>query len=45
MTDLIKHSDKLASERLKERRLAVGISQKELGEALDITKALTFVKV
>ncbi|AEK74538.1 hypothetical protein RHHCN13_07510 [Rickettsia conorii subsp. heilongjiangensis] len=30
MNDSIKHPDKLASERLKERRLAVGISQKEI---------------
>ncbi|CEO17447.1 Helix-turn-helix domain protein [Rickettsia monacensis] len=37
MNDSIKHPDKLASERLKERRLAVGISQKELGQALDIS--------
>ncbi|WP_419086918.1 hypothetical protein [Rickettsia slovaca] len=32
----IKHPDKLASERLKERRLAVGIIQKELGQAFSI---------
>ncbi|WP_337969228.1 helix-turn-helix transcriptional regulator [Rickettsia tamurae] len=37
MNDSIKHPDKLASEHLKERRLAVGISQKELGQALDIS--------
>ncbi|AFB26130.1 hypothetical protein RSA_02750 [Rickettsia philipii str. 364D] len=29
MNDSIKHPDKLASERLKELRLAVGIIQKE----------------
>ncbi|MFV9948881.1 helix-turn-helix domain-containing protein [Rickettsia conorii] len=37
MNDSIKHPDKLASERLKERRLAIGISQKELGQDLDIS--------
>lgn len=37
MNDSIKHPDKLTSEYLKERRLAVGISQKELGQAWDIS--------
>ncbi|HJD54461.1 MAG TPA: hypothetical protein LFW11_03765 [Rickettsia endosymbiont of Proechinophthirus fluctus] len=36
MNDSIKHPDKLASERLKELRLAVGIIQKELGQAFSI---------
>ncbi|WP_187145787.1 hypothetical protein [Rickettsia peacockii] len=36
MNDSIKHPDKLASEHLKERRLAVGIIQKELGQAFSI---------
>ncbi|XVN41841.1 MAG: helix-turn-helix transcriptional regulator [Rickettsia endosymbiont of Argas persicus] len=33
----MKHIDKFASERLKQRRIAIGLSQKELGEALDIS--------
>lgn len=33
----IKQIDKLASERLKQRRIATGLSQKELGETLDIS--------
>lgn len=33
----IKHIDKFASERLKQRRIAIGLSQKELGETLDIS--------
>ena len=33
----IKHIDKIASERLKQRRIAIGLSQKELGKTLDIS--------
>jgi len=35
--DTIKQIDKFASDRLKQRRIATGLSQKELGEALHIS--------
>ncbi|HJD61249.1 MAG TPA: helix-turn-helix domain-containing protein [Rickettsia endosymbiont of Columbicola hoogstraali] len=33
----IKHIDKIASERLKQHRIAIGLRQKELGETVDIS--------
>ncbi|WP_253307481.1 MULTISPECIES: helix-turn-helix domain-containing protein [unclassified Rickettsia] len=32
-----KHVEKIVSERLKQRRIALGVSQKDLGKAIDIS--------
>ncbi|MFY9590122.1 helix-turn-helix domain-containing protein [Rickettsia endosymbiont of Halotydeus destructor] len=37
MSESKRYIDKIASERLKQRRIALGISQKDLGKAIDIS--------